>query len=73
MKNSLDDLGCGGIILVILLTIALIMLLMWLTMLLWNELIPALFNGPTLTYWQTFGLWTLCCTFFKAINLDDVK
>jgi hypothetical protein len=27
---------------------------------LWNWIIPAVFNGPTITFWQAFGLVTLC-------------
>jgi len=30
-----------------------------LTMSLWNHLVPTLFNGPVLTYWQTAGLFLL--------------
>jgi len=29
------------------------------TMLLWNLLIPELFNGPVITYWQALGLLVL--------------
>jgi len=32
---------------------------MWLVMLLWNALIPELFNGPELSYWQTAGIFIL--------------
>ena len=31
----------------------------WLVMLLWNALIPELFNGPVLSYWQTAGIFIL--------------
>ena len=31
----------------------------WLVMLLWNALIPELFSGPVLTYWQTAGIFLL--------------
>ncbi len=31
----------------------------WLVMLLWNALIPELFNGPVMTYWQTAGIMVL--------------
>lgn len=34
-------------------------LFVWLVMLLWNALIPVLFNGPLLTYWQAAGLLIL--------------
>lgn len=30
-----------------------------LVMLLWNALIPELFNGPELSYWQTAGIFIL--------------
>lgn len=29
------------------------------TMVLWNSLIPLLFQGPVLTFWQTIGLLIL--------------
>lgn len=31
----------------------------WLVMLLWNALVPELFNGPVLSYWQTAGIFIL--------------
>jgi len=34
-------------------------LFVWLVMLLWNALIPELFNGPVLSYWQTAGIFIL--------------
>lgn len=34
-------------------------LVIWGVMALWNCLIPDIFNGPQLTYWQTFGLFFL--------------
>jgi hypothetical protein len=36
-----------------------VFLVIWGVMALWNCLIPAIFNGPELTYWQTFGLFFL--------------
>jgi hypothetical protein len=33
-------------------------------MLLWNALIPDIFHGPMLTYWQTLGLLVLARFFF---------
>lgn len=36
-----------------------IILAVFLTMSLWNALIPQLFNGPVLTFWQTAGLFLL--------------
>ena len=34
----------------------LIFALGYITMSLWNWLLPSLFNGPTINLWQTFGL-----------------
>lgn len=34
-------------------------LFVWLIMLLWNALIPELFNGPVLSYWQAAGILIL--------------
>jgi len=36
-----------------------VFLLVYVTMSLWNSLIPALFHGPLLTFWQTAGLFIL--------------
>ncbi|TAL67174.1 MAG: hypothetical protein EPN88_07670 [Bacteroidetes bacterium] len=36
-----------------------ITLAVFLTMALWNTLIPQLFHGPVLTFWQTAGLFLL--------------
>jgi hypothetical protein len=38
------------------------------TMLLWNWLIPDLFGGPLLTYWQTLGLLVLSKIFFSGFG-----
>ena len=37
---------------------------MWL----WNWLVPELFNGPELTYWQTLGLFILSKILFSGIG-----
>jgi hypothetical protein len=37
-------------------------------MLLWNALIPGLFNGPELAYWQTLGLLILSKILFSGIG-----
>ena len=36
-----------------------IILAVFVTMSLWNALIPLLFHGPVLTFWQTAGLFIL--------------
>lgn len=41
----------------------------WLLRLLWNGLVPAVFHGPVLTYWQAFiAVWLLSFIggFFKS-------
>jgi hypothetical protein len=38
---------------------AFVFLVIWGVMALWNWLIPELFHGPVLTYWQTAGLFLL--------------
>ena len=40
----------------------------YLLMLLWNWLVPELFNGPLLTYWQTLGLLVLSKILFSGIG-----
>jgi hypothetical protein len=39
--------------------IGFVTLAVFLTMWLWNSLIPLLFHGPVLTFWQTAGLFIL--------------
>lgn len=39
--------------------IALLALFTYVVMLLWNWLVPELFSGPVLTYWQTLGILVL--------------
>ena len=39
--------------------IAFLALFTYVVMLLWNWLIPELFSGPILTYWQTLGILVL--------------
>ncbi len=54
------------------LAIAGLSLLIYATMLLWNALVPELFHGPVLSFWQTLGLLILSKiffgTFFKGRN-----
>jgi hypothetical protein len=39
--------------------LAFVVLAVYVTMSLWNWLIPMLFHGPVLTFWQTAGLFLL--------------
>lgn len=40
------------------------LVVMWL----WNWLVPEVFNGPALTYWQTLGLLILSKILFSGIG-----
>lgn len=40
----------------------------WLTMSLWNWLIPALFGGPVVTFWQALGLLVLSKILFSGLG-----
>jgi len=35
-------------------------------MLLWNWLVPGLFHGPDVTWWEAFGGMLLCSILFKS-------
>ena len=40
----------------------------YLVMLLWNALVPDLFNGPVLTYWQSLGILVLSKILFSGVG-----
>jgi len=40
----------------------------YLVMLLWNALVPELFNGPVLNYWQTMGVFVLAKILFSGMG-----
>lgn len=40
----------------------------WVTYLLWNWLVPVLFNGPIISYWQALGLLALTKILFFGIR-----
>lgn len=40
----------------------------WITFLLWNWLVPALFSGPAITYWQSLGLLVLTKILFFGLG-----
>ena len=49
-------------------TIAFIALFGLIVMLLWNSLVPALFHGPALQYWQALGLLVLSRILFGGLR-----
>lgn len=42
---------------------------MWL----WNWLVPTLFNGPEITYWQMVGLHVLCALLIKSSSTTSTN
>ena len=40
----------------------------YVTMALWNVLVPSLFSGPVITYWQAVGLLILVKIFFHSFH-----
>ena len=48
--------------------IAVVALLSLAVMLLWNALVPQLFHGPTLQYWQALGLLLLSRILFGGLR-----
>jgi hypothetical protein len=55
-------------ILIIPLVIAVLALVGLVVMLLWNALVPQLFHGPVLGYWQAVGLLLLCRLLFGGLR-----
>ncbi len=51
-----------------LLGVAGVFLFTYLVMLLWNALVPELFNGPVLSYWQTMGVFILAKILFSGMG-----
>ncbi len=43
-------------------------LAIFVTMSLWNWLVPDLFNGPVIGYWQTAGLFLLAKILFAGVS-----
>ncbi|MBX2962485.1 MAG: hypothetical protein KF687_08235 [Cyclobacteriaceae bacterium] len=52
----------------VVLGVAFIALLGWITQLLWNWLVPELFSGPLINYWQSLGLLLLSKILFSGLG-----
>lgn len=52
------------VVLVLLIVVAVAAVIGWVVMSLWNWLVPELFNGPQITFWQALGLFLLSKLFF---------
>jgi len=48
--------------------IVFIALFSWAVMVLWNDLVPPLFHGPVIGYWQAFALLVLCRILFGGLR-----
>jgi hypothetical protein len=55
-------------ILIVPVVIAVLALVGWVVMLLWNALVPQLFHGPALGYWQAVGLLLLSRLLFGGLR-----
>jgi hypothetical protein len=51
-----------------LVALALLFFFAWITMLLWNWLVPVLFTGPAISYYQALGLLALTKILFFGIG-----
>lgn len=52
----------------VLMGLAALALFTYVVLLLWNWLVPELFNGPELNYWQTFGILVLAKILFTGMG-----
>jgi hypothetical protein len=48
--------------------IAFVAIFTYAVMLLWNALVPELFNGPVINYWQTMGIFLLSKILFTGMG-----
>ena len=48
--------------------IVFIALFSWVVMVLWNELVPPVFHGPGIGYWQALALLVLCRILFGGLR-----
>ena len=48
--------------------IVFIALFSWVVMVLWNGLVPPVFHGPAIGYWQAFALLVLCRVLFGGLR-----
>jgi len=53
---KIDGLSCGLVILIVAAFLALIPLMWWALYAVWNWIVPEVFHGPHITYWQAAGI-----------------
>jgi len=51
--------------------VAVVSLALWITMLLWNWLMPTIFSLPEITFWQSGGIILLSAILFKKTNYES--
>ena len=70
MLNKIID-GLGSLILVLLLVCFLGVIVALPTMLVWNMLMPEIFNLTTIDFWQALGLIVLANVLFKPFSFNS--
>lgn len=58
-----------GLVLILAVFLGGISLIAWIFQLIWNWLVPGLFGGPTITFWQSVGvnaILSIVGSYFKA-------
>lgn len=73
-----DDIGCLGVIMMVILVLAcafgLSCLYAWVAMLLWNWVMPIIWaSAPVMTFWPMWGLLELCSILFKTHSVSSSK
>jgi len=58
----------GKIVLWVIFGIGMVFLVAYVTQVLWNWLVPALFSGPAITFWQALGLLLLSKILFGGFG-----
>ena len=54
----------GEMIAILIVALAIIAGIVWISMTIWNNIMPLIFGLPQITFWQTWGLWWLGDFFF---------
>lgn len=65
-KKTSDAFAVVGMIIVVVMVIAVVAVAGLLVRWLWNQLMPGIFDLPTLSYWQAIGLFVLAQLLFGA-------
>lgn len=65
--DKANSLLSAALIVILVLLVAFLILtgLVWVTVWIWNAVMPMIFGLPEITFWQTVGLWWICDFFIK--------